>query len=288
MASLGTPDCKSVSPKLLQYVRTALCHGFHIKKDYEKKGQLRFDYILWETLLEHAQDPDVVVSEWLPDVCPTGIGESIIEANDIFPATSGPSSAILAAQDFARLRDLKGWHCEDHRNNASFYTDLLKDQGFIETFTEWKQVTERWPNAVASKVAVFLKTREDGNNQGTSRSSMSGVREATAASNCPSVVCDSETVEVSTWRRYRLRLVGRRLRRCFSHVGDSRAGPWCHGPFVPTKAGSFRRLCCGMAAARGWYGVAVSAAAARLGQTWFSCERVTDANLCRRPGNRHK
>ena len=27
---------------------------------------------------------------------------------------------------------------------------------------KWKQVTERWPNAVASKVALLLKTREDG------------------------------------------------------------------------------------------------------------------------------
>ena len=71
-----------------------------------------------------------------------------------------------------RASDLKGWHCEDHRNDASFYTDSSKiaadeitrieHKGFIETFTEWKQVTERWPNAVASKVAVLLKTREDG------------------------------------------------------------------------------------------------------------------------------
>ena len=61
--------------------------GFHIKKDYDEKWQVRFDYILWETSVEHAQDLDFVVSEWLQDGCPLRV--------------SGTSN------------------CEDHRNYAS-------------------------------------------------------------------------------------------------------------------------------------------------------------------------
>ena len=71
--SLSAPDCKGFSPELLQYVAHRLLRWW----------QVRFDYIIWETLLEHAQDPDFVVSEWLRDGCPTGIGESIIKANGI-------------------------------------------------------------------------------------------------------------------------------------------------------------------------------------------------------------
>ena len=146
---------KGFSPVLLQNVHTAVYDGFHFK----------------ETFLEHAQDPEFVVSEWLRDGCPAEIGESIIEANGIFPPTSGPSSAILAAQDFACLRDLQGWNCEDHRNFASIYTDSkiaadaitrIEHTRLIEKFTEWRQVTQRRPNTVASKVALLLRTREDG------------------------------------------------------------------------------------------------------------------------------
>ena len=63
VASLGTPNCKGFSPELLQYVRTAVYDGFHIKKDYDKKRQVRFDYILLETLLENAKRPGRRFSE---------------------------------------------------------------------------------------------------------------------------------------------------------------------------------------------------------------------------------
>ena len=57
----------------------------HPRRTTTRSGRCGSITSLWETLLERARDPDFVVSEWLRVGCPTGIGESIIEANGFFP-----------------------------------------------------------------------------------------------------------------------------------------------------------------------------------------------------------
>ena len=99
------------------------------------------------------------------------------EANGIFPPTSGPSSAILAAQEFARLRDLKGWSCEDHRNCASFYTDFQKADEI--TRIEPQRIHRYLHRLEAGHGKMDQRSREQGglapqdagrwDNQGTSR-----------------------------------------------------------------------------------------------------------------------
>ena len=154
------------------------------------------------------------------------------EANGIFPPTSGPSSAILAAQEFARLRDLKGWSCEDHRNCASFYTDFVRylhrleaghgkmDQRSREQGGLAPQDAGRWdnqgtsrhrPQALGRRVAVDLPERvvlPRLSHLTKQHPGFDGLRQRNDGG--------------STRRRHRLRLVGCRFRRCFSHVGGAR------------------------------------------------------------------
>ena len=59
-----------------------------------------------------------------------------------------------------------------HKNYVSFYVEdgklasdevnRIADRGFVETFGTWDQVLLRWLDAVASKVALLVKTRDDG------------------------------------------------------------------------------------------------------------------------------
>ena len=106
---------------------------------------------------------------------------------------------------------------------------------------------ERWFNAVASKVALLLKTREDGTTKvrliiNLRRSGRNGGVELPERVVLPRLsdltnsildlmVYNSETMEVQQGESIGLRLVGCRFRRC-----DSRAGPW---PFVHTNAVQF-------------------------------------------------
>ena len=97
VASLGTPDCKGFSqPELL----SGTCAPPFAMVSTSRRSATRSDgfgslasFGRPCSARAHAQDPDVVVSEWLRYGCLTGIGESVIEANGIFPPTSGPSSA---------------------------------------------------------------------------------------------------------------------------------------------------------------------------------------------------
>ena len=38
----------------------------------------------------------------------------------------------------------------------------IADKGFIERFRSWDEVVARWPKAIASKVALIVKERDDG------------------------------------------------------------------------------------------------------------------------------
>ena len=172
VASLGTPDYKGFSPELLQDVHRLLRwfpHQEGLRR--EATGSVR-SHPLGDFARACARPKLRCVRVATGRLSYEELASRSSRQTAFSTPTSGPSSAILAAQDSARLRDLKGWSCEDHRNYASFYTDSSKiaadeitrieHKGFIETFTDWKQVTERWPNAVASKVVLLLKTQEDG------------------------------------------------------------------------------------------------------------------------------
>ena len=80
------------------------------------------------------------------------------------------SADIIAARRFARIRQVTGDQ-STHENYPSFYGDSGKmtaaeieriaTKGPIELFQSWSEVRERWPNAVAGKVASCIKTSED-------------------------------------------------------------------------------------------------------------------------------
>ena len=85
---------------------------------------------------------------------------------------AGPSKAILASREHARNREQHEWRHELHSNYVSFYAedgklataelDRIEAKGFIESFGTWGQVLARWPGAIASKVALLVKERDDG------------------------------------------------------------------------------------------------------------------------------
>ena len=88
-----------------------------------------------------------------------------------FPTFSGRSASIRAARDHAKILEDQGWTAQTYKNYKSFYeagshtTEEMKRiaaKGFIEEFATWEEVTARWPGAIASKVAVLTKPREDG------------------------------------------------------------------------------------------------------------------------------
>jgi len=165
----GSSVYQGFPPVVLQHVRHALQVEFNAPPSAGNSG---FDYELWKAILTEAGDPEKDVPEWLEKGCPTGIGKSIIGTCGIFPKIDKTSRAIENSKEFARLRAAEHWRHERHRNYKSFYSDdgmfakdevtRIAEKGFVELFSTWEDVLNRWPNAKASKVALLVKERPDG------------------------------------------------------------------------------------------------------------------------------
>jgi hypothetical protein len=121
-------------------------------------------------MLQTAEDPDIDVPTWLKEGCPTGIGSSVITGRGIFPKVESTSASIQASKECAKLQE--DWQNEKHVNYKSFYQDSgdyaevetkrIAGKGFIEIFNTWDDILKKWPNAIASKVALIVKEKADG------------------------------------------------------------------------------------------------------------------------------
>ena len=169
VGTLGTSACRGFGPDLVETAQRLLRAQFGVRRNV---ADIVFDAPLWGALLSASGDPETEVPKWLEEGCPTGIGTSTIGSCGIFPPAAGPSSSILASRNYSLMRDTQQWKHEQHKNYVSFYVEdgkLARDEvnriacrGFVETFGTWDEVLLRWPNAVASKVALVVKTRDDG------------------------------------------------------------------------------------------------------------------------------
>ena len=170
---LGTSTSTGFKEDTVKEFRKAIFEHFGGVGSTPGRTTQVYDVDLWTLLLTKASDPDAVeVPRWLSTGCPSGIGTSKIVATGVFPETEGQSSAIRASQDHAKQWEAQGWRADGHKNYTSFYEDgaihakteiaRIIDKGFLEQFKSWEEVTARWPTAVASRVAVLTKTRDDG------------------------------------------------------------------------------------------------------------------------------
>ena len=207
MASLGTPDCKGFFPKLLQYVRTALYDGFHTQEGLRREaaGSGRPCSSIRKTRTSLFQDGHGTVA-----LQGLASGSS---ANGMFPPTSGPSSATLAAQDFCASPGPQGPLCtQTPQTSRRTKSHGSSAKGSSRPSPSRSQSRARWP--CSSRRGKMGQPR-------CVSSSTSGAREATAASNCRACCLAApvrphqqhprfDGLRRSTKRRYRLRPVGRR------------------------------------------------------------------------------
>ncbi len=87
--------------------------------------------------------PEQEVPGWRQHGRTTGIGESVLHGNGVFPKIDTTSAAIEEAKVFAQMRDVQGWHQEEHKNYKSFYfeqgafatkeVDRIAAKGFVES-----------------------------------------------------------------------------------------------------------------------------------------------------------
>ncbi|CAK0883204.1 unnamed protein product, partial [Prorocentrum cordatum] len=305
---MGTDQCNGFSQEAVEFTQEALRKELGASRS--DPGTV-FDHQLWKSLLDAAGDPETEVPGWLRHGCPTGIGESEVRTCGIFPPVDHASAAIEKARQFAALRAAQEWRHDLHKNYASFYTDggalaeqevqRIEQRGYIEIIRDWDEVRSRSPDATASKVALLVKTREDGSTKARIIIDLlrSGVNGGVALpervvlprlSDLTAAVLDLMEVDVrADWHPdedwYELCTVD--FEDAF-HTLSLRAAD--RGKMVfKTAAGwaVFRRLCCGMASAPLVWG-RVGAAACRLGQAMFQPHElriqcfVDDPAICTR------
>ena len=166
---LGDKAFEGPSARLLDHLRQALRHEFQVAGPLNKHAV--FDYCLWDQLLREAADPETELPKWMRDGAPAGILHQIVP-NGVFP---------LCAEETAAVKDSRACGASStftpssHVNYTSFDADgglhakteveRLKAKGFAESFASWEEVQQRWPGAIASRVACLVKVRDDGSNK---------------------------------------------------------------------------------------------------------------------------
>ena len=105
-----------------------------------------YDPDLWEIVTKTAENTPVVACG-----CPTGSGESTIQAVGVFSPSTGTSAAI------AKIPETQGWSETSHRNS-----NRILDKGFFEEFGSGGGGGCQGPGAVVLRGAVLTKERDNG------------------------------------------------------------------------------------------------------------------------------
>ena len=143
----------------------ALCKHFWLGKEGMVSGPSGWRWRLMEHITQEAEDEDVDVASWMQGSTPLGISEPI-PSRGIFPACEA-SKAQEEAAEFLQKKTSN----EVYENYASFseHSPLAKkelerliSEGHLEKIGSWTEVLKRWPDAIATKLAVLVKEKSDG------------------------------------------------------------------------------------------------------------------------------
>ena len=142
----------------------SMCRSFNLGKEGMATGPSGWRWKLMQRITQEAEDEDVDVACWMQGSTPLGISEPI-PARGIFPACEA-SKAQEAAAEFLQKKTSN----EVYENDASFAEhsplakeelDRLISEGHLEKIGTWTEVLKRWPNAIATKLAVLVKEKSD-------------------------------------------------------------------------------------------------------------------------------
>ena len=166
---LGDKAFEGPSARLLDHLRQALRREFQVVTPLKEHAV--FHYCLWDQLLWESADPETELPKWMRDGAPAGILHQIVP-NGVFPLCAEETAAV---KDSRALGASNTFDPKGHVNYATFDADggmhakaeveRLKAKGFVESFASWEDVQQRWPGAIASRVACLVKVRDDGSNK---------------------------------------------------------------------------------------------------------------------------
>ena len=118
---------------------------------------------LVRAFVELADDPDVMLAQWLEVGAPTGVAADI-EASGVFPTTEAKGSTHDELwRHWAHLEPRANYaSVDDHKQLVREEIDRLRRAGFVTVYPSWAAVREKFGNVVVSKMAALVKEREDG------------------------------------------------------------------------------------------------------------------------------
>ena len=118
-----------------------------------------------ELITQAAEDKDIDVSAWMQGATPLGISREIPSIG-IFPACEVSKAQEEAAKFLHEKASNKiSKNYTSYAENAALAHDelgRLVSDGHLEKIGSWAQVLERWPDAMATKLAVLVKEKSDG------------------------------------------------------------------------------------------------------------------------------
>ena len=138
--------------------------------DWEKKGPTGWRTELIRRITEVAEDPDVDIADWLGGNTPLGINKEI-PSRGVYPK-SDETEAQRASFLFYEARKMdthddgvivKNYKSFDEAGDfAKEELHRLLEEGHLKHIGNWKTTKGKWKEALATKLAVLVKEKEDG------------------------------------------------------------------------------------------------------------------------------
>ena len=130
------------------------------------KGPTGWRWALMKGIIEATGDPDVDLPGWFRGHTPLGVTEKIT-SRGIFPDSGTTKAQLESARhlqergdDFSVSRNYVSY--EENREDSLQEMNRLIKENHLEVIGTWKDVQERWPDAMATRIATLVKAREDG------------------------------------------------------------------------------------------------------------------------------
>ena len=161
--SVDSPDFQKYLEDMGEATASKMAQALDLP-DAMEKGPSGWRWRLIQAITIEADDPDIDVAMWLAGDTPLGIDKPILPRG-VFPKCDATEAQKASAAYFEERSspEVSGNYSsfKEHSSLASLELARLEHEGHLQRIGTWEKIRNKWPKALATKLAVLVKEKPD-------------------------------------------------------------------------------------------------------------------------------